>query len=346
MKILFLVLGRQMPSSRFRVLQYLPLLKENRVRLRVLEQELFPSFPLMDKIRYLFLFMRTLWGAGRHDLVFLQKPGFMASHWTTLRLLFAVNRRIVFDFDDAIFINPDTGDMTAGPELKRLEFILRRCVAVIAGNPYLAEYAKKYNPRIEIIPTVVDSDRFYPQEKRSADHSVTIGWMGTKPNLPYLLRLLPVMKQVLAGSNARFLIISDLAEKPSPFACSERIGFKTWRAETEVDDLRLFDIGIMPLDDDPFTRGKCGFKLLQYMAMAIPVVASPVGINNAIVEDGSNGFLAGPENAWLECLLALCQDGSLRQRLGAAGREKVIREYSLRRWSGYWLDFVLREAGR
>ncbi|MBE0665612.1 MAG: glycosyltransferase [Candidatus Aminicenantes bacterium] len=168
--------------------------------------------------------------------------------------------------------------------------------------------------------------------------------MGTASNLKYLFPLIPVMKQILTDSKVRFLIITGLAEKPQEFNFNERIEFKAWQAETEADDLRLFDIGLMPLADDPYTRGKCGFKLLQYMAVGIPVVASPVGFNNEIVEAGTNGFLAANENDWLERISILLRDESLRRRMGEKGRQRVLREYSLQALVGRWLQVLERCA--
>jgi len=289
-------------------------------------------------------YLRSLFIAWSSDLVFLQKPGFIINRWLYLRLLFYLQKKVIFDFDDAIFINRMTGLPHDQARLKKLAFILSRSRAVIAGNPYLAEFAKKYNRRVEIIPTPVDCERYHPRESCTSGRSLAIGWMGTDSNLPYLFTLIPVFREMLADSAARFLFVSNRKGKPVELGFSARIVWKTWQAETEVEDLRLFDIGIMPLADDAYSQGKCGFKLLQYMAVGIPVVASPVGMNREIVEDGVNGFLARDEKEWLKKLQALCADGKLRQRMGMAGRKCVEEKFSLQKSSASWLAMLQRVA--
>jgi len=327
MKIEFLILGREMPSSRFRVLQYLPMLKQAGCDCRVIGMD--PPF-FIPGLKTLFSFghrLRAIFATRRFDLVFLQKADFVVRRGLYLRLLFRRRNKVVFDFDDAIFIDPDNGLDVSGKFHERLQFILARSRLVIAGNDYLAAFARQYSKNVLVIPTPIDTERYIPAPAAARDE-ITIGWMGTVPNLTYLLRLVPVIKRILALTDAVFLFITNLDNKPKELDFSERIEFRTWQAEVEVDHLRSFDIGIMPLADDPFTRGKCGFKLLQYMAVGIPVVASPVGMNRQIVEDGVNGFLAADEKEWLDKLRRLCQDKALRTKLGRAGRETVVAHYA------------------
>jgi glycosyltransferase involved in cell wall biosynthesis len=342
-KIEFLILGHDMPSSRFRVLQYLPMLNQAGIGYRVVGMD--PPF-FIPGLKTLFSFrhrLKAIFAGRRFDLIFLQKAYFVIRRGIYLRLLFRFCHKVVFDFDDAIFIDPDTGRELSGQFRERLQIIIARSSLVIAGNDYLAAFARQYNKNVLVVPTPIDTEKYFPAPAAARD-KITIGWMGTVPNFTYLLRLVSVMKRILALADAVFLIITDLDKKPMELDFSDRIEFKTWQAEVEVDNLRSFDIGIMPLSDDPFTRGKCGFKLLQYMAVGIPVVASPVGMNRQIVEDGINGFLACDDEQWLEKLAILCRDETLRRRLGIAGREKVVREYSLHRWAGTWVDLLLREA--
>jgi glycosyltransferase involved in cell wall biosynthesis len=333
-----------MPSTRFRVLQYLPYLAERRIAFRIFAMKPGLKVTGLKKFCNFCHYLRVIAPSWSYDLVFIQKPGFIVNRLIYLRVLFFLNRRVVFDFDDAVFIDRDSGLLQPEALLKKLIFIFRCSRMVIAGNSYLAEFAKKFNTKVEIIPTPVNSDIYCPRQKPMSGQRVTIGWMGTASNLKYLFPLIPVMKQILADSKVRFLIITDLAEKPEQLNFSERIEFKAWQAETEIDDLRLFDIGLMPLADDPYTRGKCGFKLLQYMAVGIPVVASPVGMNCQIVEDGINGFLANSQKEWLDKLRTLCADENLRQRMGMAGRESIKEKFSLQKFSGQWISLLQRIA--
>jgi glycosyltransferase involved in cell wall biosynthesis len=345
MRIVFLVLSPHMPSTRFRVMQYLPFLAEQRVKFKVIAMEPSFSVPGLKKLCKSWHYLRALFIVWRYDLVFLQKPGFMINRWIYLKLLFRLQKKMIFDFDDAIFLNHETGLAQNEGWLKKLAFILAHSHLIIAGNSYLAEFCKKHNHRVTIIPTPIDCETYCPRESPPlAGQMLTIGWMGTDSNLPYLLTLIPVIKELLAETAARFMIVTGPAAKPFGCEYHEKIVWKTWQGETEIDDLRLFDIGIMPLADDTFTLGKCGFKLLQYMAVGIPVVASPVGMNREIVEDGINGFLAAAESEWLDKLRALCADENLRQRLGRAGRETVLKRYALKKFSGPWLSLLQKTA--
>lgn len=341
----FLVLGRSMPSTRFRVLQFLPFLVERRIAFRVFEMKPEREVAGLRKLFRFLHYLRVFQAMRRCDLVFVQKPGFIVHRWIYVRALFRLGRRVVFDLDDAVFFDHDSGRPRPRALLDKLEFILRRSHLVIAGNAYLAEFAGRYNAAVEVVPTVIDCDRYRPSPVMPPRPTVTIGWMGTASNLKYLFPLLPVLERVLRDSAVRFLVVSSEARRPKELDFSAQVEYKAWSAATEVDDLQRFDIGLMPLADDPHTRGKCGFKLLQYMAVGIPVVASPVGANRRIVEEGRTGYLAGDDDAWRERITALCRDGDLRRRLGAMGREKAEREYSLRRWAGTWVGLLTREAG-
>ena len=339
-KIEFLVLGPDVPSTRFRVMQYLPLLAEQRMRFDVLAMDPTTCLPGFKKICRLWHYLRSLFIAWNSDLVFLQKPGFIINRWPYLRLLFYLQKKVIFDFDDAIFINRESGLPHDGTRSKKLAFILSNSRLVIAGNPYLGEFARKFNPRVEIIPTPIDCERYRPLPQRPTGKPLIIGWMGTDSNVPYLADLIPVMRRLLAETEIRFMIVTGPGKKPPEFDFNERVVWKEWCAKTEIDDLRLFDIGLMPLADDAYTSGKCGFKLLQYMAVGIPVVASPVGMNRQIVEEGINGFLANDEKEWLDKLRLLCRDDDLRQRMGRVGRQMIEASFSLQKISQKWVALL------
>jgi glycosyltransferase involved in cell wall biosynthesis len=329
-RIDFLILGRHMPSSRFRVLQYVPRLQAAGVDCRVIGLD--PNF-FIPGLRMPFSFLhrlRAIRSSRRADLVFLQKPDFVIRLRLYLRLLFRRGSKVVFDFDDAIFIDPESGRERSGPARRRLQNILEQSRLVIAGNDYLADFARRYCRDVRVIPTPIDTEIYVPRTASTGRKKITIGWMGTAPNLKYLMALRPVIRDVLAEAGVEFLVISNDEAKAAGCLVHGHAHYQNWRADHEVADLQRFDIGIMPLADDAFTRGKCGFKLLQYMAVGIPVVASPVGANLRIVSDGINGFLAAAESEWLDRLRRLCRDGELRARLGRAGRETVATRFSTR----------------
>ena len=239
---------------------------------------------------------------------------------------------VVFDFDDPIFHNYDQH-----PKRPIRRFLGRKLHSTIGaaemafcGNNYLAEYARPLCSQIEIVPTIVDTEIFRPSPgKRLVDLSNRIGWIGTPSTWnEYLLGMLPMLNQIAASNGGQIAVMgADCKAKPHP-----HLDLVKWSEEGEVPFLQTLDVGIMPLTDTPWARGKCGYKLIQYMACGLPVVASPVGVNKEIVEHGVNGFLAESDAEWRTAIEALISDPELRQRMGAAGRTKVKNEYSLQVW--------------
>jgi glycosyltransferase involved in cell wall biosynthesis len=235
----------------------------------------------------------------------------------------------VADYDDALFHQYDqhrSGWMRRllGGKIAR---VMRGAHLVTAGNAYLADDARRAGaPRVEIIPTVIDLERYPPAGvKPASDTPFTIGWINSPSTAKYLQAIAPALADVCADGKGRVRLIGsgpvDLPGVP--------VEVLPWNEATEVDELKRLDVGIMPLPDGPWARGKCGFKLIQYMACGLPVVASPVGVNSEIVEQGVNGYLAGTTAEWVQALNALLLDGDLRKRMGQAGRKKVGQEYSL-----------------
>lgn len=199
-----------------------------------------------------------------------------------------------------------------------------------AGNHYLQAYAKKFNAASFVNPTTIDTEflhkkDLYPTLKN--ENTIVIGWTGSHSTLKYLEDLVPVLQSVEEKyPNARFHVIAD---KP-PFLKLKNLIFKQWSKENEIPDLTEFDIGIMPLPDDEWAKGKCGFKALQYMALETPCMASPVGVNTSIIQHGSNGFLCSTSMEWLNCFDTLIVNNALREEIGKAGRITVEKNYSVR----------------
>jgi glycosyltransferase involved in cell wall biosynthesis len=328
-------------SSRLRFLQYLPWLQRLDISVTALpllsSEQLQSSYnngtykllPLMKSYvsRCYVLLQR------RHfDVVWIEKE---ALPWCPLWLELALLRSTpyVLDYDDAVFHNYDRHSNAWVRHLfgSRLDGLMASAAVVVAGNQYLAQRARDAEAhRIEILPTVIDLVR-YPHGLEAAVFNrvihdpLRIIWVGSPSTVRYL-QLLQEPLQTLAKSQPFILRviggkIEDLFGLP--------VETIPWAEHTEVENIRACDVGVMPLIDDPFERGKCGYKLIQYMACGLPVVASPVGVNCQIVEHGVNGFLAETPEEWGQALGTLLADADLRQRMGMAGRLKVEQQYSL-----------------
>jgi hypothetical protein len=235
---------------------------------------------------------------------------------------------IVYDCDDAIFHNYDRHK---NPLVRRflgrkMQPLLCRASAATCGNDYLKAYVEKYCAHSTIVPTVVDTETYRPRAVSAGGATpTTIGWIGSPSTWAYVTPLAPLLQNLVANRQAAFRAIGVGAQSKT----IEEFEFVDWTLESEVDEIRRIDIGIMPLTDDPWSRGKCGYKLIQYMACGLPVVASPVGVNAKIVRHGENGFLASTADEWQGALAQLIADPQLRARMGAAGRALVTKEYSL-----------------
>ena len=267
------------------------------------------------------------------DIVFLQRP-MVEFPITVLERRAARGRRSVFDFDDAIFLG-------FGNE-RKVRGIIDAVDHVITGNRYLAEFAGVPD-RTTVIPTVVDADRFTRQPTRDTKgKDVVIGWTGLRGNYPQLMTAAPALLRVMKKTGAQLLLISN---GPPPRELTDAgARYVPWAAATEVEDLAAVDIGLMPLPDTPFTRGKCAFKVIQYMALGRPAVASPVGVNREVVTDGVDGFLPETEQGWEDALVSLVEDPALRDRIGTAARTRIEGAYSLAAVLPRYLD-VLRGLG-
>jgi glycosyltransferase involved in cell wall biosynthesis len=236
----------------------------------------------------------------------------------------------VFDFDDAIFLRY-TYISPVSRYLRLLKFprktgvICELAAHVIAGNAYLADYASRFNKHVTIVPSTVDTNSYTIENSKPHSEPPVIGWTGSYSTVQYLDNLRGTLQRLARRERFKLRVIGV----PSYRLDGVEVEAIPWNSETEVADLRAIDIGIMPLSDDEWTRGKCGMKALQYMALGIPCVCSPVGVNPTIIRDDENGLLATTENQWLDQLTRLLHSTSLRERLGKAGRATVEAEYSM-----------------
>lgn len=263
---------------------------------------------------------------GEYDVVWLEYEAFpwlpaWAEEWLAWRGI-----PYVVDYDDAIFHRYDL-HRNALVRLalgRKIDRVMRHAALVLAGNSYLAERAQRVGARrVEYLPTSVDVER-YRQRSNTAGEQITVGWIGTPVTARYLYDVADVLAKLQRETGVRVVLVGA-GKAEVRFPCDVR----PWSEATEVADLQTFDIGIMPLPDTSWERGKCGYKLIQYMACGKPVVASPVGVNQSIVAQGINGFLAQEPAEWEQALRALIADPALRERMGQAGRRRVEEEFSV-----------------
>lgn len=251
-------------------------------------------------------------------------------------IAYLLQKKIIYDFDDAIWLTDKTEESLLEKGFRwrtKVGLICKWSYKVSTGNEYLCNYALQFNNHVVLNPTTVDTERIhnpalYQQGvhyNRNNDH-VIIGWTGSHSTLKYLKHIESALQKLEATySNIRFLIIADRG----PDLNLQRIDFLPWNKKTEAADLLKMDIGIMPLPDDEWTKGKCGFKALQYMAMEIPAVVSGVGVNVKIIDHEKNGFHSSTPEEWFIFLSLLIENESLRKKMGISGRKKVIENYSV-----------------
>lgn len=339
MKILFLTYGPEIvASSRTRVFQYLPYLKKNKINYKVITYKtglvhylsifqfqnllvrklIFKAIGIYDLFFSIFQTLRFVYIANYYDLIFIQKvllPNFI------IKFLKRRKKKIIFDFDDAIYAD----QKTYNKEKFDTQIVLYD--AIILENIYTKRYVNKHgNKKILMITGPIDCKHYHPKKGIKRD-KVVMGWIGISSTEQYLKILKNVFKKLsILYENLIFELVG--AQKIN--LDGVRFTLKRWNLNTEVADLQNFDIGIIPLPDNAWTRGKGGYKLLQYMAVGIPAVASPVGVNKEIIQDGINGFLANSEEEWIEKLSLLIENPELRYKLGMKGRQTVEKSYSLK----------------
>lgn len=287
--------------------------------------------------------LAALAGAGRFEALWVHCELFPYLPAAFERLAFVHRRPVIYDYDDAIFHMYDDHPSTPVRALlgDKLKPLIRGASAVCAGNDYLRAYAAPLNPATFVLPTVVDTDQYRPVADRRSG-PVTIGWIGSPSTWVFVRPILPLLADLCAATGARFTAVGA-----GPAAEVDRFhGMEVaeWREASEIASVQAMDVGIMPLPDAPWARGKCGYKLIQYMACGLPVVASPVGVNANIVREGTSGLLATDFDQWRAALTRLIDDPTLRQSMGAAGRARAVEFYSLQTHAPPLVDVMRRAA--
>jgi len=357
MNLLFLVpypLGVA-PSQRFRFEQYFHELEKKNIAFVVvpfLDDKIWDVLYLkgnfMHKIfavlkgfikRYLLLF-----SLYKYDYIFIHREaspiGPPLLEWLIAKLF---RKKIIFDFDDAIWI-PNTSESNKFFSVLKFygntKYICKWAYKISCGNDYLCDYARQFNSNVVYNPTTIDTDNYHNPVGRDyippgsyleaigtrPTKKLVIGWTGSHSTVQYLDDLIPVFKELEKEFEFEFCVISDRKPKFN----LKSLNYIIWRKETEVEDLLRFDVGIMPLRDDKWSKGKCGFKALQYMALGIPALVSPVGVNTKIVDHNINGFICNTNDDWKKSLSLLFSDRNKLNELSANTREKIINKYSVK----------------
>ncbi|MBL7739726.1 MAG: glycosyltransferase family 4 protein [Chitinophagaceae bacterium] len=267
---------------------------------------------------------------AKYDYVFIHREaaplGPPVFEWIIARLY---RKKIIYDFDDAIWIPVASQYNKMARYVKWFSKVRQVCkwsYKVAAGNSFLATFASRYNSRgTEILPTVVDTESAHNRLQNHVTDNPAIGWTGSFSTLKFLDIILPVLQRLQGKYDFTFIVIAD----KDPELPLKNYRFIKWKKETEIADLLNIHIGLMPLYDDDLAKGKCGFKAIQYMSLGIPAVVSPVGVNTEIVNNGINGYICQTEQEWEDALTLLLNHPELRQKMGAAARDKIVKFYSV-----------------
>ncbi|MCW5909416.1 MAG: glycosyltransferase family 4 protein [Chitinophagales bacterium] len=341
-RILFIVQHRwnRSPGQRYRCEQYIPYLEKAGFDcvyspILVTEQEDKDFYSPGNYFRKFVLFLKGLWRrwndamrAKNFDIIFIYREAFMTGTIVFEKMMKRSGAKIVYDFDDAIWNHDVSQANKALGWLKRPQKtndIIALSDRVIVGNRYLAKHARQFNNDVVIAPSTIDLE-YYNVPPKKPSNKIVIGWSGSLTTIEHFKPSIPVLKKVKErfGNKVEFRVFG------ANDYVNEELGIKgiAWTPENEVQQIAAFDIGIMYLPDNEWTRGKCGMKGLQYMALEVATIMSAVGVNNEIVEDGVNGFLAATEEEWVHKLCLLVESEELRKQLGKAGRKTVEEKYS------------------
>jgi glycosyltransferase involved in cell wall biosynthesis len=341
-KILFLTPypTNSAPSQRFRFEQYFQFFENENIKHEVssfLDEKTWEIFykegytlqKIVGILKGILNRHFILFSLNQYDKLFIHREACLIGpayfEWLYAKVF---RKKIIYDFDDAIWIK-DVSDVNK--KLSWLKFpnktekIISYANFIIAGNNYLANYALQFNNNVKVIPTTIDVNYHFSHKVIKQNEKIRIGWTGTITTNNHLKLLFSVLAELKKKyPQVELVMISNATIADSSF----EITYQQWNKTTEIEDLSSFDIGIMPLPNDEWAKGKCGFKGLQYMALEIPTIMSPVGVNTEIIQDGENGFLATSEADWIEKLSRLIESKELREKIGKAGRKTVENRYS------------------
>lgn len=345
--LFFLLDGESNASSRQRVLQYVPILREHGIEARISRPVPEPLYQRLveqrrrptDKALFYALFLASrardvLAESTKADVVVIQRDLFPFGPPWLERLLARRNPHLVYDTDDATYLRPGFTPKTPFQHLRRFDKVIevvRRSRWVSVATEPIATWARQYNPNVSVVPMAVDL-REYDQARQNQNRNpnqVVVGWAGTAGSLGYLEKLAPVLREVARRHDIVVRVISG------GYSCVRLPGLqldaRPWRADSALSDLASFDIGLVPLDDSPFEQAKFPFKLLQYLALGVPSVSARVGTAASVIRHADNGCLAATHDEWRDALETLITDAGKRQNISEAGRATVAQSYTLER---------------
>jgi len=340
-------------SSRIRNYQYIPYLEAHGFRITVaplFDDEYLKALYSHGRRDWWRIFcnycnrFRYLLGSRRYELIWIEKELFPFIPALLEILMSHMGVPYIVEYDDAVFHRYDLHPNKFVRVLlgSKIDAIMRRSAMVIAGNEYLAERARKSGAsQVEIIPSVIDLER-YPLAPKTRDHIFKVGWIGAPVTAKYIHHIHSALAEVFKDGQSQLILVGSGQMELEGIP----VDIRSWSEDTEIHDLQSFDVGIMPLPDEPWERGKCGFKLIQYMACGKPVVASPVGVNRQIIIDGINGFLAATKDDWIKALSSLRDDPDLRERMGTESRKMLEANYCLQVTAPRLADLLYSAAGK
>jgi glycosyltransferase involved in cell wall biosynthesis len=353
MKILILANHRlnRSPGQRFRIEQYIDYLKNNGLEVDfsffIREKDDKYLYKKGNIIKKLFFHYkatshrrRDIRKIAKYDVVLIYREAYLLGNIKFEKKIRKKVKKIVFDFDDAIWL-PNVSDANKNfswlKDYAKTEKLIALSDLVFAGNTYLQNYASNYSNNVVVVPTTIDTREYIPQVKQNKSDKICIGWSGSITTIQHFNYAVPFLEKLKEKYKDRIeiLVIGDSSYQ------NQELGVESidWKKNTELEDLSRIDIGIMPLPDDNWSRGKCGLKGLQYMALEIPTIMSQVGVNTEIIRDGENGFLAEAEEEWIDKLSRLIESKELREKLGKAGRKTVVEQYSFDAWKEKYLEY-------
>ena len=343
----------QSPSQRFRFEQYLDTLKQEGFDIKFYS---FLSQKAWEKIyqpgfllKFFFVIQGFLKRFGlilklkQADFVFVHREtapvGPPVFEWISAKIL---GVKYIYDFDDAIWLNNYSKPNASFQFLKfrwKIKYCIKWAHKVVAGNEYLAQYARKYNDNVQVIPTTIDTENVHI---RITDHDISpivIGWTGSFSTLHYLEPLIPLLKELETKYEFEFHVICNI----EPSFQLKSLKYIPWNKASEINDLSRIQIGLMPLTDDEWSRGKCGFKALQYMSLEIPTLLSPVGVNKKIVTNGENGFFCKTPDDWRVKIVKLLNEDLLRLKIGKQAKNEVEKRFSKKVWTPTFINLFSTE---
>ena len=328
------------PSQRFRFEQYLDILRENGFQYHLSSFLDLAAWNVLYKPGHyieksikitagFFRRMRDLFAISGYDFVFIHREaapiGPPIFEWIIAKIL---RKKIIYDFDDAIWL-PNTSSnnrIAAGIKFhNKVKSICLWSYRISCGNDYLADYARQFNKNVIVNPTTIDTSRLHNRVKDQNTEHINIGWTGTHSTIQYLDEIVPILQKLERQYNFSFIVISNA----SPAFELKSLKYIKWSKDSEIEDLLKFNVGIMPLTDDPWAKGKCGFKALQYMSLGIPALVSPVGVNLSIVDNGINGMICCDATQWEQAIKTLITNRDICVKLGEEARKKIESKYSV-----------------